>query len=157
GIHQIRWNDPAMAFAVITPWRGRLHEIGAFIRGVVWIVDRNVKLPLSPGSLRHAANLNGARVVAQFLVVAKDEGLVLPDRPTERTAELVTQVEWSCSIRAVSEEIIGIQMIIAVKLVRRAMNLICAGFNHRIDYGSRAATELGGIAVRLDLEFLKRV
>jgi hypothetical protein len=60
-------------------------------------------------------------------------------------------------VGAVGEKICGIQILVAMKLERRAVNLVTAGFDDRVHHRSGGTSELGRVAVGLNLEFLQSV
>src|SRR5262249_57181158 len=112
--------------------RGRNPEVLAGVVWVEWIPDRRREHSLFPNGLRHGAEADGGRGVAQTLVVAENECLVFDNRAAERAAELVALAEWFTEGCLVREEIAGVEPAVAQEVVRGAVQLVGARADHRI-------------------------
>ncbi len=66
-----------------------------------------------------------------------------PDRSAYSEPILVERQLGTTLTGAVLEEIVGIQLVVAEKLVQRAVQLIRAGLDSHIYHGARAAAEFG--------------
>ena len=113
-----------------------------------------------PGLLRGGRHLPDARhafEIAQALVVAEPERPVLHQRSADRGAELVAFPLRLRRSERVREEVVGVETVVAEELVDAAANGVGARLDRRVDDGARAAAELGGVGVRLNLELLQRL
>ena len=79
------------------------------------------------------------------------------DGTTRRDAELIAMERRACGGGAVVEEVVGIQLVVAQKLPRRAVEFVGAGFDRRIDLAAGLASELGRIVRALHAEFVQGV
>ena len=113
-----------------------------------------------PGFLcggRHLPDAGNPFEIAQALVVAEPEGAVLHQWSPGRAAELVPFPLRLGRAERVREEVVRVEMVVAEELVEAAANGVGARLDRRVDDGARAAAVLGGVGVRLNLEFLQRL
>ncbi len=89
------------------------------------------------------------------LIGAKEKPLVLDDRPSKRTAKLISNksILQPCGIR---EGVVGGQRLHAIVFEQRTMELVRAGFEHSVGNESTALAVFSGIAVGDDPIFLNR-
>ena len=97
-----------------------------------------------------------ALLIAVALVVPEQEQLVLLKRTAGRAAELIL-FQRGLRLARRREEVPRLQRIVAVELPRRPVQLVASRFRDDVDDGAGVAAELGGVRVRLDLEFLDGV
>ena len=96
-------------------------------------------------------------LLAEALSREEEEGLVLPDRPADGAAELVEQVAGLARARAVGEVREGVERLVSVVLVERAVELVGSGLGHDVDDGAARAAVLGREHVGFDPELLDGV
>ena len=92
--------------------------------------------------------------LAVAFVVRKKEGLILLNRPAQRSAELIALEVGN--LRKV-EEIPRVQGAVAQELIGVAVHLGCAGGCHDVDLGAGSFSIFGAIGVLHQGEFLHRV
>ena len=95
--------------------------------------------------------------LAAALVVAEKERLVLEHRSAEGAAELILREVGLGTVRAVVEEVVRIEGIVAVELESAAAKLIAAGLDLQVNDATERAAELCGVGRGLQLEFVERV
>ena len=93
------------------------------------------------------------RGLAEALIIAEDEQLVLDNGRADRAAELIA-AELGNPRR---ERGPGVDVVIADELERAAVNFVAAGLQGSVDNSAAGAAELGRSDVGLYLEFLNRL
>src|SRR5262249_17736878 len=106
---------------------------------------------------RDRRNARRAVAVAVLLPIPEEEGLVFPDRPAQRSAELVLDKVGPRVAGAVLKEVVRIELLVSQKLISRAVQLVRPGLDADVDDRARGAAEFGGEFVGLDAELLRRV
>ena len=106
------------------------------------------------GGVGHQRHIAQAEHLPVAFVVGEQEGLVLLDRPAQRSPELIALEVGN--LRLV-EEISRVQGIVAKELVDIAVQLVGAGSGGDIDLGPGAFPIFGAVGILDDGEFLHRV
>ena len=122
--------------------------------GFLSVVPIPVKSPVRCGGAGNQ-RLHGRRfaAVAESLVGAENEQLVLDDRAAGGDAELILLQSGNSRL----EEVAGVEAVVAQKLPRRSVELVGAGFGHHGDLRAGVAPVLGREVVRQHAHFLHRV
>src|SRR5260370_5388186 len=147
---------PAVAFSVVARGCGGDAEVLSGVAGVERTEDRCGEHSLTPDRLRNRAEAHNTRGVAQTLVVAEDESLILDDRSAGRGAELIALAEWLGQACFVREEVAGVELAVAYELVHGTVQAVATGAHHRVHQRARAPSEFSLVRIRLDLELLDR-
>ncbi len=92
---------------------------------------------------------------AESLVVAEYESLVLLNRPTRGSSELIP-LKWRCRRTGV-KEIARVQGVVAKKFKDRTVKLIRSGLRHDADLAPRLLAVLGAVGIPQNIEFPYRV
>jgi hypothetical protein len=110
-----------------------------------------------PDRLRDARQPHATHAVTQSLVVAEKESLVANNGTTESSAELVPKTEWFRGVGLVREKAVGVENLVAMKLVGGSVECVRTALDYGVDQSARAATELGCVGIGLNLELLQCV
>ena len=89
-------------------------------------------------------------------VITEHEGLVAPDRPAERDAELVHFEGWDRPVFPV-KEILGVERVVSQELIDVAMQLIRSAADHHVNRAPWILAEFRLLVAGLHLELLNRV
>ena len=106
---------------------------------------------------RHGSGEQHAFPVAVAFVVAEEEQLVLENRAADAAAELVLHERRTIHSRAVAEEGVGIQHLVAKVLVQTAVEVVGAALGGDVDHAAGKASELRAVAVGLHAELGNRI
>ncbi len=118
--------------------------------------------PVSFAERRHRQETVLLGVHAADFKAGEIERATLADRPADRESELVllqrVRVRFAIA-RAIEvvEGIARVEDVIAEEFVHRAVYEVGSRFDADVDHGSGAASELGGVVARLNLELLDRI
>src|SRR5262249_40035054 len=107
--------------------------LGITLPGKGWPVERiaqglveSTEVARPPGKQWHVERGNHSRGLAGAFIIAKEERLVSPDRPTETHAEIVVDAEGNAG----GEEIAGVESVAIVIFKDTAVELVGARFTY---------------------------
>ena len=113
---------------------------------------------------RYGENRSDPVPLRVMLRVDEEEQLVVAvihvgdsHRPSQSASELILREGRLANPGSVIEERVGVQDLIAQKLVKSAMKLVRSRFGREVDDAAREASELRRQVVRLHLEFLNGI
>ena len=109
------------------------------------------------GQARHRRESRHSLCLAAALVVAEEERLVLEHRAAEGAAELILREIGLGTVRAVVEEVVRVEGIVAVELEAAAVQLVRTGLDLQVDYATQRAAEFRGIGGGLELELVQGI
>ena len=121
------------------------------------IVHRTAEHPRLLRRRRHLPHARHAFAIAQAFVVGEPERAVPDERSANRRAELIALPFGLGRAQRVREEVVGVERIVAEEFVGAAAHAVGARLDRRVDHRARAAAELRGIGVGLNLELLQRL
>ena len=90
----------------------------------------------------HARSRVQADALALAFVGDEEESLVLMNRPSDASAELVV-AEGGLRVGAGIEEVARVELVISYELEERAVEVVRAGLRDEVDYRAGVSTELG--------------
>src|SRR5207247_7738161 len=100
------------------------------------------KFALALQGRRYRGN-HGVRVaLAQSLVIAEEEPLVLEDGPADVAAELVALEGRQRTPGAVIEKIIRVEVAVTLEVIGYAVIIVAAGLGNHVDDAAGSASEL---------------
>src|SRR5262249_10821868 len=91
------------------------------------------------------------------LVVAEEECLVAPDRSADRAAEFIAAKGLFRPASAIVEERVGVQLVVAQKLIDAAMELVRPRLALHDGHGPGRRPVLGGVVARHHSDFLNGI
>ncbi|PYV81922.1 MAG: hypothetical protein DMG05_29050, partial [Acidobacteria bacterium] len=125
-------------------------------QGTVWIEAlREVALPLEQGW--HTRRQCPRSLKLNLVVVEKEEGFVLEDRPTNGSSEIIPFVFRFRLTFPVGKEVVGVPAGTAGPVIATAVKLVRARLADDIQHGSTVCPVLRRKAVGLDLKFLNKL
>ncbi len=97
--------------------------------------------------IRHYSSNCLSQVFSQRLIAKKEEHSIAFDWPAKASAKLIP---LKLRLLATVKKVTRVQIVIAMKLVKRTLKWVRAGFGHCIDLSAKVPAKLSAIGIRFD-------